>query len=72
MSDYLEPEFPGEAKDGDVVFHRDKVFVYHRDINTWECRTIELGAYAITPDLVEANSVLRTRLNQLDYEKQSK
>lgn len=71
-SDSPEAEFPGEAQDGDVVFHKDKVFLYHRAINTWECRTIEVGNYAITPEVVQINSALRTRLNKLDYEEQGK
>ena len=36
-----EIPFPGGAQDGDVFFHEDKVCVYHADINTWECRTID-------------------------------
>ena len=71
-SDNTEAEFPGSAADGDVVFHKDKVFLYHKATNTWECRTIEVGNYAITPDLVEVNSKLRTRLNKIDYEEQGK
>jgi len=40
-----EIPFPGGAKDQDVFFHEDKICIYHGDINTWECRTIEVGEY---------------------------
>jgi hypothetical protein len=36
--------FPGGAADQDVFFHEDKVCVYHKAINTWECRTINTGS----------------------------
>jgi len=32
--------FPNGAADGDVFFHNDKVCLYHKAQNTWECRTI--------------------------------
>ena len=32
--------FPNGATDGDVFFHNDKVCLYHKISNTWECRTI--------------------------------
>ena len=32
--------FPNGATDGDVFFHNDKVCLYHKVTNTWECRTI--------------------------------
>ena len=35
--------FPGGAADQDVFFHEDKVCVYHKSINTWECRTVGSG-----------------------------
>ena len=41
--------FPGGAADQDVFFHEDKVCVYHKDINTWECRTA-LESAPNTPD----------------------
>ena len=32
--------FPDGPADQDVFFHDDKVCLFHADINTWECRTI--------------------------------
>jgi len=40
-----EVPFPGGAQDQDVFFHEDKICIYHAALNTWECRTIEVGQY---------------------------
>lgn len=40
-----EIPFPGGAQDQDVFFHEDKVCIYYANLNTWECRTVEVGQY---------------------------
>ena len=53
-----EIPFPGGAADQDVFFHEDKVCVYHKDINTWECRTTTHGGKEIgLPDAVTTRTV---------------
>lgn len=52
-----EIPFPGGAADGDVFFHEDKVCIYHKDINTWECRTIEAGNGVGQPEAVTTQTV---------------
>jgi hypothetical protein len=50
--------FPGGAADQDVFFHEDKVCVYRKAINTWECRTINTGgAEAGQPAAVTTQTV---------------
>nr|BDD44290.1 hypothetical protein 36 [bacterium] len=50
--------FPGGAADQDVFFHEDKVCVYHKAINTWECRTVNAGgAEAGQPAAVTTQTV---------------
>lgn len=53
-----EIPFPGGAADGDVFFHEDKVCVYHKNINTWECRTVNTGSTEIgQPSAVTTRTV---------------
>ena len=49
--------FPGGAADQDVFFHEDKVCVYHKAINTWECRTVERGIASGQPEAVTTRTV---------------
>ena len=50
--------FPGGAADKDVFFHEDKVCMYHKDINTWECRTINTGGAEVgQPSAVTTRTV---------------
>ena len=52
-----EIPFPGGAADQDVFFHEDKVCVYHKAINTWECRTMETGTAVGQPEAVTTRTV---------------
>ena len=52
-----EIPFPGGAADQDVFFHEDKVCVYHKAINTWECRTVETGTAVGQPAAVTTRTV---------------
>ena len=34
--------FPGGAQDGDVFFHKDNACYYHAELNSWECRKVDI------------------------------
>ena len=40
--------FPGGVKDGDVYFHKDSACYYHEELNTWECRKIDITSTSYT------------------------
>ena len=59
--------FPGGAADQDVFFHEDKVCVYHKAINTWECRTVNSGgAEAGQPAAVTTQTVYTIPIPNVD------